>query len=113
MFKFLLGLIAAGLIALVATKPSEVDIEDLLHDRLKAEVEAGAGLDPEDPVQQLILGLCKSSGAGCINLIRQFIQVEYEGEIIYARVSASMPGGKSIKCIGAARQVFCPDFLQD
>ncbi len=113
MFRFLLILVVAVLIGAFVTKPSEGDINLMLRERLAAEIENGAGLDASDPGAQLVLGLCKSNRAACIDLLSQFVRVGYEDEILYARLDVTLPGKSRRSCIAAFTTVACPGFLQD
>lgn len=113
MLRFLLVLIIAGVVAAFVTKPSEGDINLMVRERLAAEIDSGAGLDASEPGAQLVLGLCNSNRSACIDLLSQFVRIDYEDELFYARIVATLPGKGPTTCIGAFTKVACPSFLQD
>ena len=113
MTRFLLALLTIALIGAFVTKPSEGDIDRMLRERLSAEIEAGAGLDQSDPAAAVVLGLCRANRSACIELLSQFVRIDYEDELLYARIEADLPGQPRRTCIGAFTKVACPGFLND
>lgn len=106
----LLGLLA---VAAFFTKPSEGEVDRLLRERLAAEIESGAGVDADNSGGQLLLTLCKSNRAACVDLLRQFVSLGVEDELFYTRIEAQWPGRDKVTCIGALTRVMCPAILQD
>jgi len=113
MLRIALVCLVALLVAAFVTKPSEADIDRMLRERIAAEIESGAGLDPNDPAARIALGLCRVNQATCVELLRRVVSVEYEDELLYARINADLPGKGPHTCIGAFTRVVCPGFLND
>lgn len=113
MIRFLLSALAIVLVAAFVTKPSEADIDRMLRERIAAEIDSGAGLDLNDAGAQIALGLCRVNRDACVELLRQVVRVEYEDELLYARIDADLPGKGPRTCIGAFTRVVCPGFLNN
>ena len=113
MLRLILILIVGLIVALLVTKPNEADIDRMVRERLAVEIENGAGIDPANNGGQLILSLCRSNRAACVDILSQFVGVEYEDELFYARIRATLPGQPTRTCIGALTQVVCPGFLSE
>ena len=113
MLRFILIVVVVGLAAAFVTKPSEGDIDRLVRERLAVEIESGAGIDPANNGGQLILSLCRANRNACVDILSQFVGVEYEDELLYARIRATLPGQSARTCIGAFTKVVCPGFLRE
>ena len=113
MLRLALICLAALLVAAFVTKPSDADVDRLLRERLATQIEDGAGIDPTNSGGQLLLGLCKSNRAACVDLLRQFVSLDVEDELFYTRIEARWPGRDTVTCIGALTRVMCPAILQD
>ncbi|WP_300516857.1 hypothetical protein [Aliiroseovarius sp.] len=113
MMRFMLVVLALTLAGAFVTKPSGADVDRMLRERIAAEIDRGAGLDPNDPAAQIALGLCRVNQAACVDLLRQVLRVDYEDELFYARIEADLPGRGKRTCIGAFTRVVCPGFLND
>lgn len=102
----------AGAIAAFATKPSEADVERMLKDQMISSINK-TSVDPKrDLFGSLILFGCKFGPEPCYELLRQTMEVVYEDELLYAKISVHA-NERRMNCLGLFNQLRCPKFLNE
>ncbi len=103
------------LVAVVAglwlTKPGDEDVEAGVRDFVMGQITAARALDPEDPLRRLIPIGCTADAETCYRIARNMMRVSREDMKLVVMVRMLGPAGQR-SCIGAAKTLFCPDFLR-
>lgn len=103
-----IGLGCAALVgAAFATRPSEPDVRELLRDRIEAQIESGAGVEPDDDLGQLLLGICQVSARNCASLVEQMVEVSYDNRLLWANVVIGGRVGEGTACLAAFSRLIC------
>ncbi len=100
-----------GLAALVgaafATCPSEPDVRELLRERIEAQIDAGAGVAPDDDLGQVLLGICQVSPRNCASLVEQIVDLDYENRILWGNVTIGGRVGEGTSCVAIFSRLVC------
>ncbi|MEM9756168.1 MAG: hypothetical protein AAF914_09250 [Pseudomonadota bacterium] len=100
-------LAAAG--GLFATKPSESDVNDLIGDRIRAELALGA--QTGDSAVAALSTLCTILSDDCVALVQQTVPISY-GDLIFAADVRLFPGSPDeVRCVGMLTQLYCPGII--
>ena len=106
MLKTLIVLMALTAGAALVTKPSEADVQTLIAAELRAAIDAEELDIGADPAAALLLGLCQSDAAACVDLARQAIEATYDDRVLYANVT--LDGfGRRTDCTAVFARLFC------
>lgn len=105
----ILLLLLIGLaVALVVTNPSRADVDAEIQSQLLTRID---GLDTntdQDPVIQLIFTTCKFGRSACASFIQSLLNVSYEDQILFSKVTVSLGNEDPVSCYGALTRVICP-----
>lgn len=93
--------------AAFATRPSEPDVRELLRERIEAQIDAGAGVEPDDELGQILLGLCQVSSRNCAGLVEQLVELDYDSRVLWANVIIGGRVGEGTSCVAAFSRLLC------
>lgn len=110
MIRFLLGMVAAAVIAAFFTKPGPEAAQEELRRQVQVAV-IEEGLDGKSGLDAAALLMCRVDPKACAELLISGIDVTYEDRHLYARID--LKGfDMQATCYGAFTRFFCPGGLQ-
>ena len=106
-FLMVLMLLAGGAVALFVTNPSQAEVDAEIQSQLSTRID---GLDTnvdQDPMIQLIFSTCKFGRSACASFIKSLLNVKYEDNILYSKITVSFSNEDPVQCYGALTRVIC------
>ncbi|MEM6479219.1 MAG: hypothetical protein AAF841_12940 [Pseudomonadota bacterium] len=102
-------ILAAGAlgIALLATKPSQADVVDLVRDEIRGALLAMSPEEFDDPTAEAIAAACTVFSGPCASLISLAFPITYEDRYVFAEVTLAEGTSDEVSCWAALNQIFC------
>ena len=100
----------AGVAALFATKPSVIDINKRVNERIYEEL---INTETYNMLDEAIKLSCASYSSECIQIIRSIIDVDIEDYFLWRSVKLTSPDKELLNCLGLLNKLYCPGFLNE